>query len=438
MRVAIECDNLSLSAGTGIATHAVALADALAGLGHTPVGVFGVKAGIGGKSRFLDEVHLYDARLELRRPVRDFMRRAYYWVAGDLTGARAQQIHLSGEVHQAPGPLSSCGFTANYGIPHLRLRADMHFNRYKNIMPIKAVAGVGALHTTQPIAIRIKGIPNLQTLHDIIPLRLPYATLDNKRQYFDLLTKLINKSDRIVTVSEFSRKDILSVFKGAEDRVINTWQSVTLPKAAMSLSEEQVAQVLANAFGLSFRNYYLFVGAIEPKKNVSRLIAGYAASGTTRPLILAGGYGWQHERDENAIKDERFLHYRQIDGLIRSERSVRHLNYVSRHNLVLLLRGARALVFPSLYEGFGLPVLEAMLAGTPVITSNVSSLPEVAGEAAEYVNPFEEYSISNAIRKLDNDDERCRELTELGTSRASFFSPKRYRERLAELYRPLV
>jgi glycosyltransferase involved in cell wall biosynthesis len=93
-------------------------------------------------------------------------------------------------------------------------------------------------------------------------------------------------------------------------------------------------------------------------------------------------------------------------------------------------------VFPSLYEGFGLPVLEAMLAGTPVITSSVSSLPEVAGEAAEYVNPFETDSIARTIRKLDNDDERCRELSALGLMRAQFFSPERYRERLAELYRP--
>jgi glycosyltransferase involved in cell wall biosynthesis len=437
LRNAIESENLNLAAGTGIATYAEALAAAVRGLGHAPVGVFGIKAQISGRNEVLDEVQLHDARLYVKRPVVDLVRRARYWVQGNPLGARARRIRLSGQVHHAPGVLSSGLFDALYGVPHLGLRAEMHFKRYGQSMRLKGIEGADVFHATQPIALSLKGVPNLYTVHDIIPLRLPYATLANKREYYDLLSLLCRKADRIVTVSEFSRKDILSVFRGAEDRVVNTWQSVSLPQYLLDLPEEEVARSLRNAFGLAYKNYFLFIGAIEPKKNVRRLLAGYAASGSQRPLVLAGGLGWQFDDDVLAIKDERFLRYSLSGGLIRPERTVRHLDYVSRADLVLLLRGARALVFPSLYEGFGLPVLEAMLAATPVITSNVSSLPEVAGEAAEYVSPFETDSIARAFRKLDNDDERCRELAALGLKRAQFFSPERYRERLAELYRPL-
>jgi len=432
--IVVETENLNLAAGTGIATYAASLAKALVSLGHTPVGVCGVKAPVGGKNDFLNEVQLYDARLNLPHPIIDGLRRARYWVQGAPLGARARRLPRLGQVHLASPALASKLFETIYGVPHLSLRAEMHFKRYGRFMRLRGLEGASAFHATQPIALSLKGVPNIYTLHDIVPLRLPYATLDNKQAYYKLLSLITRKADRIVTVSEFSRKDILSVFKGAEDRLVNTYQSVSLPPRLLALPEDQVAQRIANSFGLEYKNFYLFVGAIEPKKNVKRLIAGYAASGSTRPLVLAGALGWQYDGDVRAIEDERFRRYRMDGGLIRPERAVRHLNYVSREDLVLLLRGARALVFPSLYEGFGLPVLEAMLAGTPVITSNISSLPEVAGEAAEYVDPFEVDSIAGAIRKLDQDKDRCAELSELGIVRAEFFSPELYQQRLAAVY----
>jgi glycosyltransferase involved in cell wall biosynthesis len=434
LRVALEADNLNLSAGTGIATYASNLAAELRNIGHAPMGVFGVKGKIGGRNEFLDEVNLFDARLQLKRPLAAFLRHVWYRGHGDPFGARARRLTLSGQVHQPSLFLSRENFEDLYGVPHLSLRAEMHFRRYGGLLRLRGVTGADAFHATHPIALALKGVPNLCTIHDIIPLRLPYATLDDKRAYYNLISLLVRKADKIVTVSEFSRRDLISVFKIPEERIVNTYQSVSLPARVMALSADEVARHLEHCFGLEYRNYFLFVGAIEPKKNVKRLIAGYAASGTNRPLVLAGGLGWQFEDDVVAMKDERFQRYRVVDGLIRPERSVRHLNYVSRIDLAILLRGARALVFPSLYEGFGLPVLEAMLAGTPVITSASSSLPELAGDAAEYVSPFEPESIARAIRTLDTDDTRCEELIVRGKDRAQLFSPKRYGERLAELY----
>jgi glycosyltransferase involved in cell wall biosynthesis len=111
--------------------------------------------------------------------------------------------------------------------------------------------------------------------------------------------------------------------------------------------------------------------------------------------------------------------------------------YVSIPMLVTLIRGARAVVFPSLYEGFGLPVLEAMQLGTPVVTSRTSSLPEIAGDAALYVNPYDTYQIAQAIKTISADDGLRAELSRRGRAQAELFSMARYRERVAALYERL-
>jgi glycosyltransferase involved in cell wall biosynthesis len=108
------------------------------------------------------------------------------------------------------------------------------------------------------------------------------------------------------------------------------------------------------------------------------------------------------------------------------------------HLLVSLIRGARATLFPSLYEGFGLPVLESMLLGTPVLTSTAGSLPEIAGEAAMLVDPYDVDAIRDGIRTLDADEPLRANLSERGRLQAAKFSPERYRDRLADAYRPFL
>jgi glycosyltransferase involved in cell wall biosynthesis len=115
-------------------------------------------------------------------------------------------------------------------------------------------------------------------------------------------------------------------------------------------------------------------------------------------------------------------------------RRIHHFEYVSVPMLVTLIRGARAVLFPSLYEGFGLPVLEAMLLGTPVVTSRVSSLPEIAGDAALYVNPYDIDDIARAIKTITAEEGLRRELAERGRAQAELFSMARYRQRIAALY----
>jgi glycosyltransferase involved in cell wall biosynthesis len=271
--------------------------------------------------------------------------------------------------------------------------------------------------------LRARGACNVFTLHDLVPLRLPFATLDNKRRMYDLLKKIAAKADHIVTVSENSRQDIIRLLGVEEARVTNTYQAVSFPPAALERSDDEVADELEGSYGLTFGKYLLFYGAIEPKKNVGRLIEAYLSSGVETPLVLVSSGGWQNRAELRFLAEHR-----------PGRREVRRLEFVSPSLLVSLIRGAAAGVFPSLYEGFGLPVLECMQLGTPVITSREASLPEVAGEAALLVDPYSVAEIAGAIRKLANDADLRGELARRGRAQAGLFTPERYRARVAELY----
>ena len=137
------------------------------------------------------------------------------------------------------------------------------------------------------------------------------------------------------------------------------------------------------------------------------------------------------------IDDDRFRSFR-IDGdRIRRARQVHRLDYLARDQLLLLMRGARALLFPSLYEGFGLPAAEAMALGTPVLTANVSSLPEVTGDAALLVDPYSIEDIGRGIAALEADGDLHRELSQRGREQANKFSPNAYEVGLGRLYESL-
>jgi glycosyltransferase involved in cell wall biosynthesis len=271
-----------------------------------------------------------------------------------------------------------------------------------------------------------------------VPLRLPFATLDNKRKMFRLLKKIATEADHIVTVSENSKRDIINLLSVDEKRITNTYQAVMFNKESMERTDDEIAEQLAGSFGLEFREYLLFFGAMEPKKNVGRLIEAYLASGVDVPLVLVAGGGWQNEKEAILLEalsgNEPTL---MATRRPRIKRQVRRFPYMLPSNLATLIRGARAVVFPSLYEGFGLPVLEAMVLGTPVVTSRESSLPEIAGEAALLVDPYDTNEIARAMTQIVNDADLRVELSQRGRTRAATFSVERYRERMQALYASL-
>jgi len=281
-------------------------------------------------------------------------------------------------------------------------------------------------HTTYPIPIKIKKAKKITTIHDLVPLKLPYTTLDDKKYFFNVVDNAIKKSDLIVTVSESARQDILQCFDVNPEKVFLTYQPV-IDKSAL-FNKDSVGNVL-HRYSLESQKYILFVGAIEPKKNVRRLIEAYKGLDTEMKLVIVGKKAWLWKDEMKSIEDmfgEGF------------SKKVRILDYLPRRDLGYLYKGAFCFVFPSLYEGFGLPPLEAMSFDCPVITSKVSSLPEVCGDAAIYIDPYDSDDIRESIELLINNPQVRSKLIELGKERVKLFSMGNYAKKLYEAYAKVI
>ena len=219
--------------------------------------------------------------------------------------------------------------------------------------------------------------------------------------------------------------------------ITNTYQSVALPESIIDLDEAECSCEIENIFNLSWRGYFLFFGAVEPKKNLARIIEAYLASGVKTPLVIVGGRAWLDE-DETRMMHDDLIQVQVIkDGVLRRADRIRRYDYLPFETLMGLVRGARATLFPSLYEGFGLPILESMLLGTPVLTSTTGACPEIAGDAALLVDPYDTRAIKRGIQALDSDEALRDELSRRGRVQAAKFSPQAYEQRLDDLYRKL-
>ena len=266
----------------------------------------------------LSEICLFDALTALQASPKLRVERYLAGLWGKPFGVKSAEFSRAGAV--VNGVMSSLdGFDRMHVAPGLFELGQSHFYRYGARAEVKLSTTPSLFHMTFPTPLRTRGCPNIYTIHDIVPLRLPQTTLDNKKQFLRLVRHLCRKADHIVTVSEFSRQDIIRFVGIAENRITNTYQSVHLPASITEKSDDEVANEVSHAFGLDFRSYYMFYGAIEPKKNVSRMIDAYAASGSAFPLIIVGGLGWQYDDDVEKIKDDRFLYYRREADRIRPQ-----------------------------------------------------------------------------------------------------------------------
>ena len=290
---------------------------------------------------------------------------------------------------------------------------------YKNLTYSLNIKNIDIFHTTYMLNLKVKNSKKITTIHDIIPLKLPHTTLDNKKNFYNKVKKAIKDSDKIITISEYSKKDILETFDVSEEKVVNCYQSYYLPDYLIN------ANLRVDKFKLKKGDYFLFVGNIEPKKNVGRLIQAFLNLDRFcyKKLVIVGRKAWLWEEllkgTKKAIKKKKII----------------LLDYVTREDLIALYKNACAFVFPSLYEGFGLPPLEAMACKCPVITSNITSLPEVCKDAAIYCDPYSVISIQNAMGKILNLSEEERDLLiNKGLERVEFFNENDYKNRLLKVY----
>ena len=429
LHVCIDGLNLALTHRTGIATYARNLGNCLHNAGYK-VSVLFDKRLNENAAELLYEVTFYDAinkpSEKERRPrqsVKHYVLIPYYFLKTMgyfIKAPTAKEHKFPGvvELDHMKGTLPS--FDSVYNSAGFYRLAQCYFMIFGRLLPIKLSPTPDVMHWTCPIPARVVGAKNYYTVHDIIPLKLPYATQDNKKFFYDMLMRIVNSADKLITVSESSRNDILEYIKIDQDKVINTYQDVCLSEAWSLNKENLSANQLREQLGVSPREYFLFVGAIEPKKNVARLLEGYLSANVQQKLIVVGPLAWQSEKEKVLLEQH--------------SECVIYLRYVSSDMLSTLLRHARALVFPSLFEGFGLPVMEAMSVGLPVITSNISSLPEIAGGAAYLVDPYNVGEIAAAIHRLSNDDALCASLSEKSKERAKYFSSEAYAKRLEGVY----
>ncbi|MBV8493078.1 MAG: glycosyltransferase family 4 protein [Alphaproteobacteria bacterium] len=421
--------NLALPRGTGIATYTRLLASIVHDLGYE-TGVVYSSPGRPPKNPLLREISFFDYRGDKKVPI---LREIWDGLTDQVRspfGIKPSPLNLSGVVvtDQFEARLASSEnlFVAR----NLFANARRYFSWSGRFTDLEFDEPPDILHCTYQLPIRAKGACNVYTIHDLVPLRLPFTTLDNKRQTYRLLRKIGAEADHIVTVSEHSRCDIIELLGVDEKRVTNTYEAVEFPREFVERPDDVVAEQLRGSFGLTPKNYLLFYGALEPKKNVRRLIDSFMLSAVDIPLVITGAGGWGNQAEAKWLSDMREEERAQS----REKRRIHHFEYVSVPMLVTLIRGARAVLFPSLYEGFGLPVLEAMRLGTPVVTSRTSSLPEIAGDAALYVNPYETDDITRAIKTITADADLREELVRRGRAQAELFSVERYRQRIAALY----
>jgi len=260
-------------------------------------------------------------------------------------------------------------------------------------------------HWTYPLPMFVPGAKNIYTIADLIPLRLPYTTLDNKKNYFRLVRMLARKADHIITISETSRKDIINILGVPERKVTNTYLSAEIPDKYANKPDDIVKREVEGAFNIKYKEYMLCYGAIEPRKNIGRLIEAHLASNIETPLLIVGKLAWKTEQDFRMLNKDTTSYLEQVGSLIYRRHRVFQIDYAPFPLLVSLIKGAKCVLFPSLYEGFGLPILEAMKLGTPVLTSTESSTPEVAGDGALLIDPYDTRAIAEGIAVLDRDAE---------------------------------
>ena len=286
----------------------------------------------------------------------------------------------------------------------------------------RLLPGAELFHATEHLLPPLRSIPTVLTVHDLIFRHLPAHHKPLNRWYLNLVMPLYcQRATHIIAVSECTRRDLVTAYDLAPEKI------TVVHEAAASHFCPQSPEVIAavrSRYGLPDR-YLLFVGTIEPRKNLACLLPVFEtihAEGLSDGLVIVGRRGW--------LYDEFFA---------RLERSpvrdaVSFPGYVLDEDLPAIYGGSQGLVFPSVYEGFGLPVLEAMACGTPVAASNASSLPEIGGDAALYADPLDVEGITKAVRRLLSDAELREHLRARGLERAAQFSWERAAARTRAVY----
>jgi glycosyltransferase involved in cell wall biosynthesis len=421
--ICIDGLNLGLPYETGIGTYARNLNDALVAIGHHTSVLYGRNvrnsrhAPLGEALFFAEEkgettALPFRAWRALRANVPAFTGRSEAFEV-PRTGlvVRDDRFDVGGTI---------------FNSPRLFRLANLRFRLSGQMLTVRNPGGVSICHWTSPLPVRMLGAKNIYTFHDMIPVRYPYLTKGNPSHFYRVARAVAATASHIVTISDHSRQELLEHLPLRANRVTNTYQSVVIPPPSPDGGS------VRRLYGLGDKDYYLSFSAIDPRKNIVRMIEAYIASGISRKLVIAGKFGWLGPSDTRMLSNMGLWNGQGREP--QSGGSIVFLGHLSRAHLDQLIRGARAVLFASITEGFGLPIIEAMGRGVAVLTSRGGATEEIAGGAAHLVDPLSAASIAAGIRELDTNAELVMRLERAGPGRASLFNAEAYRSRLQSIY----
>jgi glycosyltransferase involved in cell wall biosynthesis len=304
-----------------------------------------------------------------------------------------------------------------------RLVTPAHHRWEQVLLPLElATARLDLLHGPDFVVPRRRRCPAVVTVHDLAFLRFPEILTTESRRYYAQVARVVMEVERVIVDSHHTAGDVRDLLGVPAERVRVVHLAPTpLPPAPDGPARAAVCA----SYGLD-GPFFLYVGTLEPRKNLGRLLRAFERldAGEQVRLALAGPRGWL---DEPIVVEAERLGER-----------VRLLGPVSAGDLAALYAAATAFVFPSLYEGFGLPPLEAMAAGTPVIAARASCLPEVLGDAARFVPPEDEGALADALVAVLGDPDLRDDLRRRGLARAAEFSWERTAAETLAVYREAV
>lgn len=313
----------------------------------------------------------------------------------------------------------------SYAFTHLpTARPQARILWEQSVAPLEILSRrIRVLHSPAYVAPLAMPCRSVVTVHDLGFILMPQFFPPGNRMYLSTMTRLsVRRADRVIAVSESTKRDVVRILKVPAERVEVVHNAVEpifrpLPPDAVRAFRE--------ANGLPDR-YILYVGTLEPRKQLPILLRAYARArrhGSLPRLVVGGGKGWGYEGI-----------FRLVEELGIGD-SVTFPGFLRLGDLPLWYNGASLFAYPSRYEGFGLPVLEAMSCGTPVVTTTASSLPEVAGDAASYVQPGDVDGLAQALTSLLEDDAERADLARRGLDRAAQFSQDSMIRRTVAVYR---
>jgi glycosyltransferase involved in cell wall biosynthesis len=287
---------------------------------------------------------------------------------------------------------------------------------------------VDIIHATDHYIPKVSNKPLVATIMDAIPLTHPEWTSSSFRGLKNhFWVETAKWADKIITISDYSKCQISENFKISPEKIISIPLGVD-KKWFKKISTESINKVLSK-YSIN-KNFFISVGTLQPRKNVQRVIDAYISLPDhikkETLLVIIGRSGWGC--DEMVAN----LQSKSYGG------SVIWLQHLPEQDLLALVRAAKALVFPSLFEGFGLPVLEAFASGTPVITSNTTSLPEVAGDAALLIDPLDVNAIAQSMGNIIEDGNLASVLVERGEARALDFSWEQTALKTLKVYQNVI